>query len=162
MQTSSKTSLIRLEGPNVQTISEHTTKVRSVFRNSEIKRLNGPTNKPTTDSIQNPKFWFYCSRHKTYARDKILKFKYNARALQMLQMKTSKFARAQKGVKCLKLKFSCVNKSHNIKVIKVLLLRNDPDLTKPHTHSSIINILIIKVASPVVCWRSPHPMSNKK
>ena len=71
----------------VQTISEHTIKVRSVFRNPEINRLNGQqiNQQPIQCKIQNP---VYCSRHTTYTRDKILKFEYNARALQMLQMKT--------------------------------------------------------------------------
>ena len=57
----------------VQAISEHTTKVRSVFRNSEIKRLNGPQIKPTTDSMQNPKSPFYCLRHKHL---RVTKFKF--------------------------------------------------------------------------------------
>ena len=57
----------------VQAISEHTTKVRSVFRNSEIKRLNGPQIKPTTDSMQNPKSLLYCLRHKHL---RVTKFKF--------------------------------------------------------------------------------------
>ena len=53
---SHKTLLHLLILPDVQTISEHTTKVRSVFRNPEIKRLNGQqTNQqPIQCKIQNP------------------------------------------------------------------------------------------------------------